>query len=68
MMHSKRKFDLQPDTLYVMSSKKGAGRATLLPTLNANCIPADKELVDLLSDKRPVAMWHIYVDGCNTLE
>jgi hypothetical protein len=68
LTHSKRKFDLQPNTLYVMSSKKGASQATLLPKLNANCIPADKELVDLLSDERPVAMWHVYFDGCNTLE
>jgi hypothetical protein len=68
LTHSKRKFDLQPNTLYVMSSKKGASHDTLLPKLNANCIPADKELVDLLSDERPVAMWHVYFDGCNTLE
>jgi hypothetical protein len=68
LTHSKRKFDLKPDTLYVMSSKKGGTHATLLPKLDVNCIPADKELVDLLNDERPVAMRHIYIDGCNTVE
>jgi hypothetical protein len=69
LTHSKRTFNLKPDTLYIMSSKKGAMHdATLLPTLNGNCIPADKELVDLLNDEQPVAMWHVYFDGYNTME
>jgi hypothetical protein len=36
--------------------------------LDENCVPADKELIDLLNDERPVAIWHIYFDGCNTVE
>jgi hypothetical protein len=67
-LHAKRKLELKPDTLYVMSSKKGAMHATLLPKLDVHCIPEDKALVDLLNDERPVAMWHVYFDGCNTVE
>jgi hypothetical protein len=68
LTHSKRKFDLDSNTLYVMASKKGAMHATLLPKLDGNCIPSDKALSDLLEDERPVAMWHVYFDGCNTVE
>jgi hypothetical protein len=66
LTHGKRKFELQSDTLYVMSPKKGAMHATLEPKLTAICAPSDKAFVDLLNDKRPVAMWHVYFDGCNT--
>jgi hypothetical protein len=68
LTHSKRKFDLEPNTLYIMSSKKGGMHATLLPKLDERCIPSDKALVDLLDDERPIAMWHVYFDGCNTVE
>jgi hypothetical protein len=51
-----------------MSSKKGAMHVTLLPKLDDSCVPADKELIDLLNDERPVAMWHVYFDGCNMVE
>jgi hypothetical protein len=52
-----------------MSSKKGAMHAMLLPNkLDGNCIPANTELIDLLNDERPVAMWHVYFDGCNTVK
>jgi hypothetical protein len=56
------------DTLYVMSPKKGAMHATLLPTLGYSYIPGDVTLDDLLRDERPVAMWHVYFDGCNASE
>jgi hypothetical protein len=39
---------------------------TLEPKLAGNCVPSDKALVHLLNDERPVAMWHVYFDGCNT--
>jgi hypothetical protein len=68
LTHSKRKFDLEPNTLYVMSSKKGAMHATLLSKLDENCIPFDKALVDLLDDERHIAMWHVYFDGCKMVE
>jgi hypothetical protein len=68
LTHGKIKFELQPDTLYVVSSKKGAMHATLEPTLVGNYVPSDKALVDLLNDERPVAMWHVYFDGHNTAE
>jgi hypothetical protein len=68
LTHSKRKLDLESNTLYVMSSKKGTVHATLLPKLDERCIPRDKALVDLLDGKRPIAMWHVYFDGCNTVE
>jgi hypothetical protein len=68
LTHSKRKFDLEPNTLYVMSSKKRAMHATLLPKLDENCIPFDKALVDLLDDERPIAMWHVYFDGRKMVE
>jgi hypothetical protein len=68
LIHGKRKFELQPDTLYVMSPKKGAMHTTLEPKLAGMCVPSDKALVDLLNDERPVAMWHVYFDGCNTTE
>jgi hypothetical protein len=54
--------------VYVMASKKGVMHTTLLPKLDGICIPSDKELSDLLDDERPVAMWHVYFDGCNTVE
>ncbi len=66
--HGRKKFELEANTLYVMSAKKGGLHATLLPTLRENCIPADKGLGDLLADERPIAMWHVYFDGCNTSE
>jgi hypothetical protein len=37
--HSKKKFELSLDTLYVMSPKKGGMHATLLPKLDGNHIP-----------------------------
>jgi hypothetical protein len=66
--HRWKKFDLQPDTFYIMSPKKGAVHAHLLPTLKGNFVPADVSLSDLLDDERPVAMWHVYFDGCNASE
>jgi hypothetical protein len=66
--HRSKRVDLITDTLYVMSPKRGAMHATLLPTLGCNYIPADVKLADLLSEERPVAMWHVYFDGCNASE
>jgi hypothetical protein len=66
--HRWKKVDLQADTFYVMSPKKGAVHANLLPTLQGNFIPSDVTLSDLLDDERPVAMWHVYFDGCNASE
>jgi hypothetical protein len=66
--HRSKRVDLITDTLYVMSPKKGAMHATLLPTLGCNFIPADVKLANLLSEERPVAMWHVYFDGCNASE
>jgi hypothetical protein len=51
-----------------MSPKKGAMHVTLFPTLGLNYIPADVNLSDLLSEERPIAMWHVYFDGCNASE
>jgi hypothetical protein len=68
LTHAKRKFEIVPDTLYIMSSKKGGMHATLLPTLSGICIPADKALVDLLSNEIPITMWHVYFDKCKTAE
>jgi hypothetical protein len=56
------------DMLCVMSPKRGAMHAALLPMLGFNYIPSDVKLADLLSDERPVFMWHVYFDGCNASE
>jgi hypothetical protein len=49
-----------------MSPKKGVMHAMLLPKLDGNRVPSDKEIADLLDDEPPVSMWHMYFDGCNT--
>jgi hypothetical protein len=66
--HRGKRVDLMTDTLYIMSPKKGAMHATLFPTLGFNYIPSDVKLADLLNDERPVAMWHVFFDGCNASE
>jgi hypothetical protein len=50
LMHGKRKLNLAPNTVYVMSAKQGGMHATLLPTLLGNCVPEDKEIGNLLDD------------------
>jgi hypothetical protein len=64
----KNKVGLQPDTLHVMSPKKGETHANLPPRLKRSFIPSDASFVDLLEDECPVAMWRVYFDGCNASE
>ena len=60
--HARNKVELSSNTFYVMSTKKGALHATLLPTLGERYLPPDVKITDLLTDDRPVAMWQVYFE------